>query len=59
MCAQGGGESPDYRGLTLYGDLCSSSGALWAEDGNMTKVLKGEGMEGKDKARREVTIAQT
>lgn len=32
------------------GDLCSSSGEFWAEDGNMTKVLKEGGMEGEDKA---------
>ena len=39
------------------GDLCSSSGELWAEDGNMTEVLQEEGMEGEDKVRRDVTIA--
>lgn len=33
------------------GDLCSSSGEFWAEDRNMTKVLKEGGMEGEDKAR--------
>lgn len=57
MCAQGGGEVLTIEGSNSRGDLCSSSGERWEEDGNMTKVLKGEGMEGEDKVRREVTIA--
>lgn len=58
MCAQGGNvltkEDSNSRG-----DLCSSSGELWAEDRNMTEVLKEEGVEGEDKVRRGITIAQT